>query len=80
MFLWVRLVLHTVENLFYERDVRDAIETLPEGLYPLYDVTNARPCLYRADSLAAMTRYFSTCAVTEAHRTSAQLHESFSGY
>ena len=36
MFLWVRLVLYTVEELYYDHEVQEAMETLPEGLYPLY--------------------------------------------
>lgn len=32
MFLWVKLVLYTLEDIYYESDIREAIETLPEGL------------------------------------------------
>lgn len=35
MFLWVRLVLWTVEDLFYEGDIEEVVSVLPEGLYPL---------------------------------------------
>ena len=36
MFLWVRLILYTLENLYYEFDVRETIKTLPDGLDALY--------------------------------------------
>ena len=36
MFLWVRLILYTLEGLYYESDVREAIKTLPNGLDALY--------------------------------------------
>ena len=36
MFLWVRLILYTLEGLFYEHDVRETIKTLPNGLDALY--------------------------------------------
>ena len=32
MFLWVRLVLFTLEDLHFESDIRQATQTLPEGL------------------------------------------------
>ena len=32
MFLWVRLILFTVEDLHFESDISEAIQTLPEGL------------------------------------------------
>lgn len=32
MFLWVRLVLFTLKDLYLETDIHQAIETLPEGL------------------------------------------------
>lgn len=32
MFLWVRLVLFTLEDLHFEVDIRQATQTLPEGL------------------------------------------------
>ncbi|KAL6714142.1 hypothetical protein ACLMJK_008636 [Lecanora helva] len=36
MFLWVRLVMSTLEDICYERDLREAIKTLPEELEPLF--------------------------------------------
>ena len=36
MFLWVRLILYTLEGLYYDSDVKEAIKTLPEGLDALY--------------------------------------------
>lgn len=36
MFLWVRLILHTLEGLYYESDVRETIKTLPNDLDALY--------------------------------------------
>lgn len=32
MFLWVKLIMYTLEDLHFEVDIREAIETLPEGL------------------------------------------------
>ena len=32
MFLWVRLVLFTLRDLHLEVDIRQAMQTLPEGL------------------------------------------------
>ena len=32
MFLWVRLVLFTLKDLYFEADIRQATQTLPEGL------------------------------------------------
>lgn len=32
MFLWVRLVMFTLEDLHFEADMREAMQTLPEGL------------------------------------------------
>ena len=32
MFLWVRLILFTLKDLHLEIDIRQVIETLPEGL------------------------------------------------
>ena len=36
MFLWVRLILHTLEGLYYESDIRGTIKTLPNDLDALY--------------------------------------------
>ena len=36
MFLWVRLILDTLDDLVFESDVREAIKTLPNGLDALY--------------------------------------------
>ena len=36
MFLWVRLVMSLLEDICYENDLREAIETLPRELEPLY--------------------------------------------
>ena len=36
MFLWVRLVLSTLEDIFCEQDVREAVATLPQGLEAMY--------------------------------------------
>lgn len=36
MFLWVRLVMFTLEDLHFETDIREVIATLPEDLEPLY--------------------------------------------
>ena len=36
MFLWVRLVLSTFEESYTEKDLGEAIETLPEDLETLY--------------------------------------------
>ena len=35
MFLWVRLVIRSIEELYYEEDIEEVIKALPEGLYPL---------------------------------------------
>lgn len=32
MFLWVRLIMFTLDDLHFESDVREAVQTLPEGL------------------------------------------------
>ena len=32
MFLWVRLVMFTLEDIYFESDIREATQTLPEGL------------------------------------------------
>ena len=32
MFLWVRLILFTLKDLHFETDIRQATQTLPEGL------------------------------------------------
>ena len=37
MFLWVKLVLSTFEESYTEKDLREAIETLPEDLETLYE-------------------------------------------
>lgn len=36
MFLWIKLVMFTLADLHFESDVREATETLPEGLEALY--------------------------------------------
>ena len=36
MFLWVRLVMFTLEDLHYESDLDEAIETLPVDLEAVY--------------------------------------------
>ena len=36
MFLWVRLILHTLEGLYFESDIRETIKTLPNDLDALY--------------------------------------------
>ncbi|CAD6567874.1 MAG: hypothetical protein ASARMPRED_001173 [Alectoria sarmentosa] len=36
MFLWVRLVMFTLEDLHFEADMREAMQTLPEGLEAVY--------------------------------------------
>ena len=36
MILWVRLVIFTLEDLYFEVHVRTAIDTLPEELEALY--------------------------------------------
>lgn len=36
MFLWIRLVMFTLADLHFESDVREAMETLPEGLEAVY--------------------------------------------
>lgn len=32
MLLWVRLIMFTLDDLHFESDVREAVQTLPEGL------------------------------------------------
>ena len=32
MFLWVRLVMYTLEESHFKRNIREAIDTLPDGL------------------------------------------------
>ena len=36
MFLWVRLVMFTLEDLDYESDLHEAMETLPVDLEAVY--------------------------------------------
>ena len=36
MFLWVKLVMSTLEDLYYESDLRDAIDNIPEDMEGLY--------------------------------------------
>ena len=36
MFLWVRLVMFTLEDLYYESDLHEAMETLPVDLEAMY--------------------------------------------
>lgn len=36
MFLWVKLIIFTLEDLYFESDVREAIEKLPEDLETVY--------------------------------------------
>ena len=36
MFLWVRLVIFTLVDLYFESDVHEAIETLPEDIEAVY--------------------------------------------
>lgn len=32
MFLWVRLIMFTLEDLHFESDISEVMQTLPEGL------------------------------------------------
>ena len=32
MFLWVRLIMFILEDLHFESDINEAMQTLPEGL------------------------------------------------
>ena len=36
MFLWVKLVMFTLDDLHLESDLREAIETLPEDIEAVY--------------------------------------------
>lgn len=47
MFLWVRLVMFTLEDLDYESDLHEAMETLPVDLEAMY----MRPSLENLESL-----------------------------
>lgn len=40
MFLWVKLIMVLIEGLHYEVHIREAMDTLPEGLPALYDHTS----------------------------------------
>ena len=70
MFLWVRLVLYTVEELYYDHEVQEVIETLPEGLYPLYCSYLAALPSESTNFSADMRRYSSACVVMVRLQTS----------
>ncbi|KAM0794096.1 hypothetical protein BDR22DRAFT_815754 [Usnea florida] len=44
MFLWIRLVMFTLADLYFESDVREAMETLPEDIEAVYERILTRIC------------------------------------